>query len=178
MIAARPIGPAPTIATVSPGSMRPRGRRPRRPSAGCRRGTAPARPELIGHLVHGRVGERHSRVLGLQPVDQVAEDPAASAGAQAVMALLAEPTAAARRDAGDEHAVALLEGADRAPISTTVPTASWPRTVPGFTSGTSPLRMWRSVPQIVDESIRTIASVGSTILGSGTSSQTRSPGPW
>ena len=48
-----------------------------------------------------------------------------------------------------------------APISTTVPTASWPRIVPGFTSGTSPLRMCRSVPQIVDESIRTIASVGS-----------------
>ena len=65
-----------------------------------------------------------------------------------------------------------------APTSVTVPTASWPRIVPGFTSGTSPLRMCRSVPQIVDESIRTIASVGSMMTGSGTSSQLRWPGPW
>src|ERR1044072_6853065 len=64
------------------------------------------------------------------------------------------------------------------PISTTVPTASWPRIVPGCTSGPSPLRMWRSVPQIVAESIRTIASVGCWIAGSGTSSQERIPGPW
>ena len=64
-----------------------------------------------------------------------------------------------------------------APTSTTVPTASCPRTVPGVDSGTSPLRMWRSVPQIVDESIRTIASVGSMIVGSGTDSQARCPGP-
>src|SRR5438105_4528845 len=33
-----------------------------------------------------------------------------------------------------------------APTSTTVPTASWPRIVPGLTSGTSPLRVIRSVP--------------------------------
>ena len=65
-----------------------------------------------------------------------------------------------------------------APISTTVPTASWPSIVPGFTSGTSPLRMCRSVPQIVDESIRTMASVGSMMDGSGTDSHARSPGPW
>ena len=32
-----------------------------------------------------------------------------------------------------------------------------------MTSGTSPLRMWRSVPQIVAVSMRTIASVGSTM---------------
>src|SRR4029453_15747178 len=63
-----------------------------------------------------------------------------------------------------------------APVSTTVPTASWPSTVPGCTAGTSPLRMCRSVPQIVAESIRTIASVGWWIAGSGTSSQERLPG--
>ena len=51
------------------------------------------------------------------------------------------------------------------PISTIVPTASCPRIVPAFTSGTSPLRMWRSVPQIVEESMRTIASVGSCSVG-------------
>jgi hypothetical protein len=38
--------------------------------------------------------------------------------------------------------------------------------------------MWRSVPQIVDESIFTIASVGAWIVGSGASSQDLSPGPW
>jgi hypothetical protein len=37
--------------------------------------------------------------------------------------------------------------------------------------------MWRSVPQIVDESMRTMASVGSTMDGSGTDSQARCPGP-
>ena len=46
------------------------------------------------------------------------------------------------------------------PISTISPTASWPSTVPGATSGTSPLRMCRSVPQIVTASTRTTASVG------------------
>src|SRR5690349_13196248 len=64
------------------------------------------------------------------------------------------------------------------PTSTTMPTASWPRIVPGVTSGTSPFRMWRSVPQIVADPMRTIASVGSRMTGSGTDSQPRFPGPW
>ena len=41
--------------------------------------------------------------------DQMAEDPASAARAEPVAALLAEPAAAARRDAGDEHAVSRLE---------------------------------------------------------------------
>jgi len=65
-----------------------------------------------------------------------------------------------------------------APFSTTVPTASWPRIVPGVTSGTSPFRMCRSVPQIVEVSMRTTTSVACSIVGSGTRSQARSPGPW
>src|SRR6185437_8129784 len=64
------------------------------------------------------------------------------------------------------------------PTSSTVPTASWPRIRPGRTSGTSPARMCRSVPQIVVASTRTITSPSSVISGSGTSSQARSPGPW
>ena len=44
--------------------------------------------------------------------------------------------------------------------------------------GTSPLRMCRSVPQIVVVSTRTMASVGCWIVGSGTSSQAFLPGPW
>ena len=57
----------------------------------------------------------------------------------------------------------LHAGADRS----TVPTASWPRMRPSVTAGTSPLRMCRSVPQIVTASTRTIASVSSTIVGLG-----------
>src|SRR6476646_102819 len=38
--------------------------------------------------------------------------------------------------------------------------------------------MWRSVPQMVVESIFTMTSVGASIFGSSTSSQARCPGPW
>jgi hypothetical protein len=48
-----------------------------------------------------------------------------------------------------------------APVSTIVPTASWPRMRPSVTVGTSPLRMCRSVPQMVVVSTWTITSVGS-----------------
>ncbi len=64
------------------------------------------------------------------------------------------------------------------PISTTVPTASWPRMRPGVTSGTSPLMMCRSVPQMVTASTRTTASAASLMPGSGTSCQEVCPGPW
>lgn len=64
------------------------------------------------------------------------------------------------------------------PVSTTVPTASWPRTRPGVTSGTSPLMMCRSVPQMVTASTRTTASAASLMPGSGTSCQAVCPGPW
>src|SRR5215467_6138672 len=63
------------------------------------------------------------------------------------------------------------------PMSTTVPTASCPRIVPGGVSGTSPLRMCRSVPQIVTASTRMMASRGSVIFGSSTSVHERCPGP-
>ena len=46
------------------------------------------------------------------------------------------------------------------PISSTMPTPSWPRMRPGAQVGTSPLRMCRSVPQIVVLVILTMASVG------------------
>lgn len=63
------------------------------------------------------------------------------------------------------------------PTRVTVPTPSWPRMRPGVTAGTSPLRMCRSVPQMVVVSILTIASVGSWISGPVTSSQDYCPGP-
>src|SRR3954453_8719935 len=64
-----------------------------------------------------------------------------------------------------------------APVSTTVPTASCPRMRPSVTAGTSPLRMCRSVPQIVVVSTLTITSVGSWMPGSSTLSQDRWPAP-
>ena len=48
---------------------------------------------------------------------------------------------------------------------------------PSVTLGTSPFRMWRSVPQIVEVVIRTTASVASWIVGLGRFSQARLPGP-
>jgi hypothetical protein len=68
--------------------------------------------QLWRKLVHGGIRERHSRILRLQAVDQVAEDPTAAAGAEAVAALLAEPAATAGRDARDKHAVAFGERGD------------------------------------------------------------------
>ena len=52
--------------------------------------------QAVRHLVDGGVGERDACELGLEAVDQVAEDPAAAAAAEAVVALLAEAAAPAR----------------------------------------------------------------------------------
>src|ERR1700683_2180606 len=63
------------------------------------------------------------------------------------------------------------------PTLSTIPTPSWPRMRPGWQVGTSPLRMCRSVPQIVVFTILTIASVGAVISGFGRSSRAFLPGP-
>src|SRR5438874_3871969 len=63
------------------------------------------------------------------------------------------------------------------PTSATTPTPSCPRMRPALTEATSPLRMWRSVPQIVVLVMRTMASVGAWTSGLGFSSQDRLPGP-
>ena len=122
-IAARPIGPAPTIATVSPGATMPLST-PTSKEVGrmSARNSTCSSVRLVGDLVDGVVGERHARVLGLQPVDQVTEDPPATTEALPVAAFLAEATAPAGADARHEHAVArsdrghagsdLLDGAD------------------------------------------------------------------
>ena len=57
-----------------------------------------------------------------------------------------------------------------APTASMMPTPSWPNTVPGWQVARSPLRMCRSVPQIVVLVIRTTASVGIWIIGLGRSS--------
>jgi hypothetical protein len=62
--------------------------------------------------------------------------------------------------------------------SSTTPTPSWPGIVPSFMPAIVPLIMCRSVPQIALEVSRTTASVGSCIVGSGTSSSLMSPTPW
>jgi hypothetical protein len=78
--------------------------------------------ELLRHLEDRVIGKRHARVLGLQPVDRVAEDPTAAAEALSVARLLAVAAAPAGADAREEHAVSyrhrahagayLLHGAD------------------------------------------------------------------
>jgi hypothetical protein len=69
--------------------------------------------DLRRQLVHRGVGERDACVLGLEAVDQMAQDPASSTGAEAVVAFPAEAAAAARGDAGHEDAVPLLQRRDR-----------------------------------------------------------------
>jgi hypothetical protein len=76
----------------------------------------------LGQLVERGVGERRARVLGLQPVDRVPENPAPSAEALPVVGLLAEAASPAGADARHQHAVArcdrghagadLFDGAD------------------------------------------------------------------
>ena len=69
----------------------------------------------LGHRMDRRLGVGDAGVLGLHAVDEVAEDPADPAGPRAVgrHPALAGRAAAARRDRRDEHAVALLQVADR-----------------------------------------------------------------
>jgi hypothetical protein len=70
--------------------------------------------QLVRNLVDRRVRERNAGELGLQPIDQVAEDPPSAAHAEAVAALPAETAATARGDARDEHAVAGAQRGHRA----------------------------------------------------------------
>jgi len=64
-----------------------------------------------------------------------------------------------------------------APTASTMPTPSWPRMRPSVTAGRSPLRMCRSVPQMVEVVMRTMASPGSSITGCACASQEGLPGP-
>src|SRR5947208_1440838 len=64
------------------------------------------------------------------------------------------------------------------PSCSTTPTASCPTMVPGSMPEKVPRTMCRSVPQMADAVMRTIASVGSWIVGSGTSSNRMSPTAW
>jgi hypothetical protein len=63
------------------------------------------------------------------------------------------------------------------PTASTMPTPSWPRMRPGWQVSTSPLRMCRSVPQIVVRVIFTMASVGAPSVGFGRSSSAFFCGP-
>ncbi len=64
-----------------------------------------------------------------------------------------------------------------APTCSTTPTPSCPSTRPGSQLGTSPLRICRSVPQMVVCVTRTIASVAAASVGAGRSSSDFFPGP-
>ena len=111
MIVARPIGPAPTIAIVSPGLTRPL----RTPTSNAV-GRMSARNSTCSSLspsgtLYTDVSANGTRAYSAcRPSMQVAEDPAAAAGALARVTFLAVVAAAAGRDARHEHAVA---GRDR-----------------------------------------------------------------
>src|SRR5471032_2616861 len=62
-------------------------------------------------------------------------------------------------------------------IESITPTPSWPRMRPDVQLGTSPLRMCRSVPQIVVRVTRTMSSVAAAMVGLGRSSSAFFPGP-
>ena len=65
------------------------------------------------------------------------------------------------------------------PTSSIVPMNSWPRRDPAGNPNASPaLKTWRSEPQMPAIVTRTIASVGASIAGSGTSSTRTSWTPW
>ena len=131
-----------------------------------------------GIRIGGRVGVGDADVLGLGSVDAVAEHPAALVQALPVASLAAVLAGAAGADARDEDAVARREPVHA--VADLVDGARRPRgrgSCPARTSGTSPARMCRSVPQMVVASTRTMASPSSMISGSGTSSHAFWPGP-
>ena len=174
MIAASPIGPAPTTATTSPGPTRAV---EHTDLVAGRQDVGQHQQLLVGDAggsgIGRRVGERHAHVLGLRAVDLVAEDPPAAAEALPVLRLAAVPAAPHAEMHETSTRSPGLTFFTPAPTATTVPTASWPRIRPSVTAGTSPLRMCRSVPQIVTASTRTIASVSA-----GSPASAPPPTPW
>lgn len=70
-----------------------------------------------------------------------------------------------------------LNAVTPAPTASITPTPSWPRMVPGLQLGTSPLRMCRSVPQMVVLVTLTITSVGDLMDGLERSCSVFWPGP-
>ena len=106
---ASPMGPAPTIATVHPGSIFPLRTPHRSRLAGCH-STSPVL--LHRHLWElGKGWYRHGNpdVLGLRPVDRVAENPAASRAVR-VHAAAAVLAFATRGDAGNQNVITRMEG--------------------------------------------------------------------
>ena len=59
----------------------------------------------VGHAIGRGVGKRHAHVLGLGPVDQMAQDPAAAPEALTEATLPTEPARTTRGDARDQHPV-------------------------------------------------------------------------
>ena len=180
IIAASPTGPAPTTATASPGLTppfwtpisKPVGRMSARKST-CSSET----PSGTGAGRSRRTGTRASsactpsiRCPKIQPIPPSASQCAAIPCLHARQRPHEEMAGTSTRSPSFSPLTA-------APVSTIVPTASWPRMRPSATVGTSPLRMWRSVPQIVVVSTLTMTSVGSSSPGSSTVSHDRSPGP-
>ena len=124
---ASPTGPAPTTATLAGAvAVEHADLEPGEQDVGQEQHLLVAEP--LGDLVEAVVGERDAGQLGLGAVDQVAEDPAAAALALPVHPLAAVEAAPAGPDTG-RPGRGRPGGRSRpaSPVSTTVPTASWPR---------------------------------------------------
>ena len=106
---------------------------------------------LVGALrdrIETRIGVGDADILGLCPIDLVAENPAAG-GAMRVHAAPAILAFAARRDARNQHVVARMEGGHAGACLVDHANAFMAQDAAGAQLGTSPLRICRSVPQMV-----------------------------
>ena len=109
MIAARPIGPAPTTGDDIAGAhlaVEDSDLVAGRQDVGQHQDSLVA--DAGGDRVGRQVGERHSHELSLCAIDLVAEDPAAATEALAAVPSAAVLARAARCDARDEHPIADL----------------------------------------------------------------------
>ena len=130
----------------------------------------------FGNGIEACVGVGSADEFSLCAVDLVAEDPAAGRAVR-VHLLAAIHAFAAGAHAGDQNAISWLERRDGRPDLVDDAHALVAENAAGLAVGTSPLRMCRSVPQIVVFTILTIASVGAVISGFGRSSSAFLPGP-
>ena len=153
-----------------PGSTFRSGPRIRNPSAGYHSTSPMLLRRRRGNWVKARVSVWNPHKLGLRPVDRVAENPAASRAVG-----VHPPAAYSHLPHAEMQEIKTRSPGWKAvtpgPTFSTTPTPSWPRMRPGRHVVTSPLRICRSVPQIVVLTIFTTASPGATGSGTGRSSR-------
>ena len=118
--------------------------------------------------VEAGIGMGYADEFGLCAVDLVAENPAAC-GAMGIHRPAAVDALAASADAGNQNRIARLETGDGGPTWSTRRRLRDRESGPARRSAHRPLRICRSVPQIVVLVILTMASVGAAMAGFGPS---------